>query len=566
MVLLNPKMYEKDHADTRSKEIMLKTIDFFEKKGLKKLKEDDGTAVWYDDYLNFIKENEIFADLLTPTGYAPEARWDLWRISEFNEVSGFYGLAYQYCYQVTILGLGPIFLGSNEELKKKAAQKLREGGVFAFALSEREHGNDIYSDEMTLYPNGDGTYLAKGNKYYIGNGNKACMVSVFGKLADTGEYVFFVVDSQHPNFELVKKIDTSGARQAYVSEFNLNDYPITEADFLSRGQKAWDDALCTVNIGKFQVGWETVGESTHALYEALHHTCHRTLYGKPVYAFDHVRRLFIESYVRLMAMKLYALRAIDYFRSASDDDRRYLMYNAILKMKVTGQAAVVADALLDIVAAKGFEQETFFEMYIRDVTMPPRLEGTTHVNMALINKFMFTYFFDNIEMADTPRRSDAADDKYVFNQKAGGLAKVRFGDWKKPYVGIELANVKKFRSQVDLLVEFLSQATPSDEQKKNVDFMIAVGELVTMAAYAQLILENVKIYGIDDDVVEEIFSCLIRDFSRYALMVNSTFTATSAQETLLEKMILVKPVLNKERADRLWTKVLSMCDDYVMND
>jgi len=49
----------------------------------------------------------------------------MWRISEFNEVLGFYGLCYWYAWQVTILGLGPIWMGSNEEIKKKTAALLR---------------------------------------------------------------------------------------------------------------------------------------------------------------------------------------------------------------------------------------------------------------------------------------------------------------------------------------------------------------------------------------------------------------------------------------------------------
>jgi len=44
-------------------------------------------------------------------------------------------------------------------------------------------------------------------------------------------------------------------------------------------------------------------------------------------------------------MKLYALRASDYFRSASADDRRYLLYNPIMKMKVTMQGEEVINAL-----------------------------------------------------------------------------------------------------------------------------------------------------------------------------------------------------------------------------
>ena len=57
---------------------------------------------------------------------------------------------------------------------------LDEGAVFAFGLSEREHGADIYETDMLLTPDGEG-FRANGGKYYIGNGNVAGMVSVFGR-------------------------------------------------------------------------------------------------------------------------------------------------------------------------------------------------------------------------------------------------------------------------------------------------------------------------------------------------------------------------------------------------
>jgi acyl-CoA dehydrogenase len=73
-------------------------------------------------------------------------------------------------------------------------------------LSEKEHGADIYSSEMEAHAQGDGTYVANGSKYYIGNGNVASTVTVFGKIEGTDDYVFFVVDSAHPNYELIKNI------------------------------------------------------------------------------------------------------------------------------------------------------------------------------------------------------------------------------------------------------------------------------------------------------------------------------------------------------------------------
>ena len=39
MILLNPKKYDIEHSDKCFQQIILKTIDFFENKGLKKVKD-----------------------------------------------------------------------------------------------------------------------------------------------------------------------------------------------------------------------------------------------------------------------------------------------------------------------------------------------------------------------------------------------------------------------------------------------------------------------------------------------------------------------------------------------
>jgi acyl-CoA dehydrogenase len=231
MILLNPKQHQRYYPDKRSREIMLHTIDFFEQKGKRKLKEDDHNRTWYADFLEFQKGERAFATLLTPAGYGgPDDRWDTWRNCEFNEILAFYGLAYWYTWQVSILGLGPIWQSENEALKQRAARLLREGEVFAFGLSERAHGADIYSTEMCLAPQPDGSYRANGEKYYIGNGNIAPMVSTFGKIAGTGDYVFFAADYRHPSYRLLRNVTPS---QSYVAQFALHDYLITEADILS---------------------------------------------------------------------------------------------------------------------------------------------------------------------------------------------------------------------------------------------------------------------------------------------------------------------------------------------
>lgn len=567
MQLLNPKKYDRVAVDPETREMVLKTIEFFETKGLARIKADDQAMVWYEDFLDFIGKEKIFARFLTPEAYAkhPGYRWDMWRIAEFNELLAFYGLCYWYAWQVTILGLGPFWMGSNEDMKFRAAELLDQGGVFAFGLSEKIHGADLYSSEMALVPQDDGTYVARGSKYYIGNGNCAALVSTFGKISTTGEYVFFAVDPEHEKYECVKKIDTSGVRQAYVAEYALHDYPVQETDILSRGELAWNSSLNTVNVGKFELGCASIGIATHCFYEALSHAAGRNLYGRWVTDFPHVRRLFVESYARLIGMKLVAYRSADYMRSASDDDRRYLLFNPVVKMKVTGQGEKVVGLLHEVIAAKGYEQDTYFEMAIRDIGMLPKLEGTEHVNMALIIKFVRNYFFEPVEYPAIGRCSEPADDSYLFHQKTGKLGTIRFPDYRLAYKGFDSANINVFRQQVELFRKLLITAPPTKEQGANVDYMLAAGELFTLVVYAQLILENSRLYETGQDIIEEIFSLLVKDYSQYALKMVLDHENTREQEELFRQMI-VKPVTDAQRFERVWQEhVYALRDAYVMN-
>jgi acyl-CoA dehydrogenase len=464
---------------------------------------------------------------------------------------------------VSVLGLGPIWQSRNEEIKHRTARLLDEGGIFAFGLSEKEHGADIYSTDLVLTPNGDGTYRANGRKYYIGNANQAALVSTFGKLADSGEYVFFAADPRHPKYELVKNVVAS---QNYVAEYALHDYPVTEADILHRGQEAWDAALNTVNIGKYNLGWASIGMCTHALYEAIDHAANRRLYGMYVTDFPHVKQAFVDAYARLVAMKLFALRTADYMRSASPEDRRYLLYNPMVKMKVTTQGEEVINLLWDVIAAKGFEKDTYFGQAAIDIRALPKLEGTVHVNIALIVKFMPSYFFFPADLPEVPTRDEPVNDAFLFHQgPPKGLGKIRFHDYQRAFAGFDLPNVKRFAEQTERFKAMLASAPPTEAQSKDIDFLLAGGELFALVVYAQLILENAKILRIDEALVDQIFDFMVRDFSRLALNLYSKPSSSPEQMDQCLKM-LQKPFGDEARYQKVWSQlVYPLKGEYRMN-
>jgi acyl-CoA dehydrogenase len=555
-VLFNPNTADFAPFDAETRRLLRATVDFFEERGKKALIDRYINRSWYDDFLAFAAKEGLFATFMTPAADgAGDKRWDTSRNAALSEILGFYGLDYWYVWQVTVLGLGPVWQSANTAARRHAAELLDEGHVMAFGLSERSHGADIYSTDMVLTPTADG-YVANGTKYYIGNGNVAGLVSVFGKTADG--YVFFTADSRHPDYHLIKNVVN---KQMYVSTFELRDYPVREQDILHTGKDAFDAALNTVNVGKFNLCTAAIGICEHAMYEAVTHAHHRMLYGRPVTDFPHVRRELADAYVRLVAMKLFSDRAVDYFRSAGPDDRRYLLFNPMTKMKVTTEGERVIDLMWDVIAAKGFEADTYFDKAAMDIRGLPKLEGTVHVNLALILKFMPNYLHNPASFAEVPTRTDAADDEFLFRQgPARGLGAIRFHDWRIAYDRFAgLPNVARFRQQADALCS-LSVAA---EQHADLDFLLSVGQLFALVVYGHLILEQAELTGLDPRLLDEIFAVLVRDFAQHATDLHGK-TATTDEQAAWALAQVLRPVADESRTAAVWEQVLSLAGAYEM--
>ena len=574
-LLLDPNRFDPRHLDAESRRHLQALIDWFEERGKTRLLRDDLEATWVTDFLDFVRRERLFATFLTPSEFAggdPNKRWDTSRNAVLSEILGFYGLSYWYAEQVTILGLGPIWQSDNVKAKEKAAAQLDAGGVMAFALSEREHGADIYNTDMLLTPGTDEregvAFRATGEKYYIGNGNVAGMVSVFGRRTDidgADGYVWFVADSGHENYELLGNVVHG---QMYVSNFRLTDYPVYEEDILCTGPDAFSAALNTVNVGKFNLCSGSIGMCEHAFYEAITHANNRILYGNPVTDFPHVRASFVDAYARLIAMKLFSDRAIDYFRSAGPQDRRYLLFNPVTKSKVTSEGETVVTLLWDVLAAKGFEKNTYFCEVARLIGALPRLEGTVHVNVAQILKFMPNFMFNPTDYPPIGTRHDATDDVFFWSQgPARGASKVQFADWAPVYERhLDIPNVGVFYEQVQAFKELLSTAAPDADQQRDLDFVLVVGHLFTLVVYGQLILEQAELTGLDAEfreLVDQIFDVQVRDFSAYAVALHGKPSSTAAQQAWAMSAVR-KPATDSARFDRVWEHVRGYDGAYAM--
>ena len=221
--------------------------------------------------------------------------------------------------------------------------------------------------------------------------------------------------------------------------------------------------------------------------------------------------------------------------------------------------------LWDVIAAKGFEKDMYFEQAAVDIRALPKLEGTVHVNIALIVKFMANYFFAPGDYTEVARQDQAANDDFLFDQgPTKGLGKIRFHDYRIAYESRDTPNLRVFREQIDAFKKMLFASPPDEAQRKDIDFLLAGGEIFALVVYGQLILENANIYDVSDDLVDQIFDFMVRDFSRHALNLYSKPSSNETQMAACLEMIR-KPELDEARYQRVWQEVHGLRDEYEMN-
>ena len=94
--------------------------------------------------------------------------------------------------------------------------------------------------------------------------------------------------------------------------------------------------------------------------------------------------------------------------------------------------------------------------------------------------------------------------------------------------------------------------------------MLAIGDMFTLVPYAQLILENAKIYDLDEALLDQIFDFLVRDFSKFALEFHNKPSSTDKQMEYCRK-IMRKSNVDNERYMNVWKQVHALNGAYEMN-
>ncbi|HWL92970.1 MAG TPA: acyl-CoA dehydrogenase family protein [Phycisphaerae bacterium] len=542
--------------------LVRKLVEFFESKGLASIKEEDRHEQWYEDWIAYQGTHQLYARLLSPREHSRlGTEFDLLRYTRFLEVCGYFSPAHGYSLQVTFLGLCAILLGGNANLKREAIAALEAGGLLAFGVSERNHGSDLLGNEFTITEAGPGRFVAGGAKYYIGNSNSASIISILARKENargTGHsrrapiVLFALRPNESKGIGGARKIRTMGVRSAFVGEFEVKDHEFPESDMIAEGRQAWDAIFGTVTLGKFFLGFGSIGICEHAFAEAAAHLRGRMLYGKPAIEMPHIRATMAQAYARLTGMKLYAYRALDYVHASSAEDRRYLLFTAVQKAKLSTEGVKVMALLSECIGARGFESETYFEMALRDVQLIPGLEGSTHINLGLTTQFIPRYFADSqTALAVLPSlvagEVTSQENAYLFEASTGSISAIAFPHFLNAYRPlITIGNVRLFAQAAKAFQLLARERDVSRTMRPDTPPTLAMGQCLATIAYAQLVAENVVRLNVPVPMVAAIFHALVNDFSAAVITLGSCSGSDVIRPDRFRRMIRVPRISDSE--------------------
>lgn len=287
------------------------------------------------------------------------------------------GLA-DFAFAMQGLGAGPISLFGSSELKRRYLPRVASGeAIAAFAISEAEAGSDVAGMQTTARLDGD-SYVIDGEKTWISNGGIADLYVVFCRTVDNA-FIALVVEPDDPGFAVSARIPTIAPHPLATLRFDGCRIPANR--LVGDPAKGLRVALGTLDVFRTTVGAAALGFARRAMFEALDHASHRSMFGKNLTDFQ-----LTQAQLADMATDIDA-SALLVYRSAWTRDNgaeRVTREAAMAKMFATEAAQRVIDRAVQLLGGRGVVSGNPVERLYREIRALRIYEGTTEVQKLVI--------------------------------------------------------------------------------------------------------------------------------------------------------------------------------------
>jgi hypothetical protein len=278
---------------------------------------------------------------------------------------------------------GHIYLGGNDEQKKKWLPKLTSGEwIGAWGLTEPGSGSDASGMRTAAVKDGD-EWVLNGTKNFITNATYAdisVVLAVTDKSDQKHGITAFAIESDRKGIRPGKKENKLGMRVSDTAELVLEDCRVPDANVVGKVGYGFIDAMKTLDGGRISIGALAIGIARGAYEAARDYARQRTAFGQAIAQFQAIQFMLADMATEIDAARLLCYRAA----TIKDEGERVTQFSAMAKLYASEVAVRATEKGVQIFGGYGFVKDFPAEKYYRDVKLCTIGEGTSEIQRMVI--------------------------------------------------------------------------------------------------------------------------------------------------------------------------------------
>lgn len=274
--------------------------------------------------------------------------------------------------------------GTPEQLQRHLPTLARGERFGAWALSEAQAGSDPGGVRTRAERDGDGWRL-HGSKAFVTQGTVAGLYVVVARTAPQHGrrgLSAFLLEAGTPGLRPGRPLDKVGCRSSDTSSLLLRDVRLPAEALLGACDRALDDIMALLDLGRVAIAAMALGLATAALEEARSYARKRRQFGQTIGTFQGVQWLLADSATEIAASR----QLVEHAAGLVDAGRPATTAAAQAKLFSAETATRVANRALQIHGGYGYLRALPVERILRDAKLCELGEGTSEIQRLIIAK------------------------------------------------------------------------------------------------------------------------------------------------------------------------------------
>lgn len=281
----------------------------------------------------------------------------------------------------------PILIAGSESQKETYGQRLADGQMAAYCLTEPEAGSDVAGIKTTARLEGD-HYVLNGSKTFITGATVADFYTVFAYTDPGKRYKgisAFIVERAWPGVSVGKPFDKMGQHASDTAEVIFDNVRVPVSHRLGNEGEGFITAMKVFDKSRPGVAAGAVGVAQRALDEAIKYAKTRVTMGQPIWQHQAIGHMVADMAMQVEAARMLVWKAawsVDAGESNTTAAAFAKAYAADTAMKVTTNA-------VQVFGGYGYMSEYPVEKLMRDAKIFQIYEGTSQIQRNIIVRELF---------------------------------------------------------------------------------------------------------------------------------------------------------------------------------